>query len=326
VRPSLAAAALLLALAQVPAVPAAAAAPDEKPFPVPDRSVILREEGTVYLVEGRVRIPRGVEVSCQKDIYIRAKGKDPAFLVVEGDFKAHGVGAREIIFEGVTVEPAPEFGKIQLDSCIFRKGGGLATPKDGSAEGEILLQFCRFQDRARCDLALSGTSLQVLDSSTSGPLRIRGADAPGKPNRLKAVVRGGTFQGMEARSVADLTVRINSLRSDPLLFVDLPVLVFDGNKVEGKELRIEHSRAGGFAKTQVMKCDLYPKTLSFRAPADAEKSDALVLDKCWFEGITDPKAIAERIRDAADDPGNGVKVTVQNPQERPLELAGTLNR
>jgi hypothetical protein len=313
---------LLLATAAGPA----AAAPDEKPFPVPDRSIILREEKTVYLVEGRVRIPKGVEVSCQKDIYIRAKGLTPAVLEVEGSFKAHGVTDREVIFEGVTVEPAPEFGKIQIDSCIFRKGGGIATPRDGSAEGEILLQFCRFSDGARCDLALSGTSVQVLDSSGGGALRLRGTDAAAKPNRLKAVVRGCTFQGMEARNVADLTVRINTFRSDPLLFTDVPVLSFDGNKVEARELRIEHTKAGGFARTQVMKCDLYAKRLTFRAPADPANGDALVLDKCWFEGKTDPKEIAERIHDAAGDPSNGVRVTVQNPQERPLEIAGKLNR
>jgi hypothetical protein len=317
--------ALLLLLALAP-VPAAAAAPDEKPFPVPDRSIILREEGTVYLVEGRVRIPKGVEVSCQRDIYIRAKGGAPAVLEVEGSFKAHGSSGREVIFEGVTVEPAPDFGKIQLESCILRKGGGLVVPKGGAAEGEIQLQFCKFQDKAACDVAMTGTSFQVLDSSTSGPLRIRGADAPGKPNRLKAVVRGCSHGGIEARNVADLTVRINKLLSDPLLFVDVPVLVFDGNKVEGKELRIEQTKAGGFARTQVMKCDLYPKSLSFRAPADPKKSDSLVLDKCWFEGLTDLKAIGERVKDSADDPSNGVRVSIQNPQERPLELAGSLNR
>ena len=54
-----------------------AASPDEKPFPATDRSLILREEKTTYLVEGRVVIPKGVEISCQKDIYIKGKGDMP---------------------------------------------------------------------------------------------------------------------------------------------------------------------------------------------------------------------------------------------------------
>jgi hypothetical protein len=50
------------------------------------------------------------------------------------------------------------------------------------------------------------------------------------------------------------------------------------------------------------------------------------MDKCWFEGERDPKAIAARIRDAADEEGTGVRVAVTNPQERPLEQAGAVNR
>jgi hypothetical protein len=314
--------AALLALA----APAAPAPPDEKPFPVADRSMILREEKTVYLVEGRIRIPRGVEISCQKDIYIRAKGSAPAVLEVEGSFKAHGVSAREVIFEGVTVEPAAAFGKIQIDTCIFRKGGGLATAKDASVEGDLVLQAVGFEDSARCDVAMKAGSLQVLDSSGSGPLRIRGTSAEGKPNRLKAVVRGSTFYGMEASGVADLTVRINTIRSNPAVFRDCGAFQFDGNKVEAKEISFLQSKPGGFARTEVKKCDLYSPRIVFRAPADPKVGDTVTLVNCWFEGVVDREGIAARIQDAADDPGNNVRATVQNPQKRPLELAGSVNR
>jgi hypothetical protein len=303
-----------------------AATPDEKPFPATDRSLILREEKTTYLVAGRIVIPKGVEISCQKDIFIKATGTTPAVIVVEGSFKAHGVGAREIIFEGVTVEPGPEFDEIQLDMCIFRKGGGLATPKDGAARGRILLQNVRFREDARVDLALSAESFQFLDSDCSGSLRLRGAPGKDGLNRLKAVVRAADCGGMEAIGVADLTVRINTFRALPLVFRDCAALQFDGNKVEAREIRFEQTKAGGFARTQVMKCDLYAKTIAFHSPADPKRDDVVVLDKCWFEGVTDAKAIAERIRDAADDPANNVRAKVLNPQERPLELAGSVNR
>ena len=288
--------------------------------------MILREEKTVYVVEGRVKIPRGVEISCQKDVFIRAKGGAAAVIEVEGNLKAHGVDAREIIFEGVTVEPAVSFGKIQLDSCFFRKGGGLLTPKGVAAEGEILLQFVSFRDGARCELDMTGSSLQVLDSNGGTPLRVRGADVDGKPNRLKAVVRGSSFWGMEAVNVADLTVRINTFRADPLVFRDCAVLQFDGNKVEAKELSILQSKAGGFAKTQIMKCDIYSKRIVLRSPADTRAADKVTLVNCWFEGITDREAIAARLQDAADDPANNVRASALNPQERPLELAGEVNR
>jgi len=316
---------LLLSFAAA-AAPRAGALPDEKPFPPTDRSLILREEGAVYLIEGRVVIPKGVEISCQKDIYIRSRSKAPAGLVVEGSFKAHGVSGREIIFENVTVEPGTSFDEIQMEKCIFRKGGGLATPKDGQAAGRILVQGCSFEDRARVEVAMTSESFQFLDSNCSGPLKLRGIPGKDGTNRLKAVVRGSKTYGFEAIGMGDLTVRLSGLRSDPLLFRDCAILCFDGNKVEGKELRFEQTKSGGFAKTRVMKCDLYPKVITFRAPADPKRDDAVVLDKCWFEGIVDPKAIAERIRDSSDDPANNVHASALNPQERPLELAGALNR
>lgn len=304
----------------------AAPATEERPFPPMNRSLILREEGIAYLVEGRVVIPKGVELSCQKDIYFRAKGKAPAVIAVEGSLKAHGVSSREIIFEGVTVEPGASFDEIQLDTCIFRKGGGVATAKGGSAEGRILIQGVTFSDTARCDVAMTGASYQFLDSNMSVALKVRGVPGKDGSNRLKAVVRGSKVFGIEALGVGDLTVRLSALRSDPLLFRDCAVLCLDGCKVEGKQLRMEQSKAGGFARTQVMKCDLYPKTLNFRAPTDPDRDDAVVLDKCWFEGVVDSKGIAGRILDSADDAGNNVHVSALNPQERPHELAGAVNR
>ena len=44
----------LLLLALLP--PPAPLPPDEKPFPVPDRSMILREEKVVYVVDGSVTL------------------------------------------------------------------------------------------------------------------------------------------------------------------------------------------------------------------------------------------------------------------------------
>ena len=317
-----AAAAALLALFVLPG----AGDGTEKPFPATDRSLILREEGITYVIDGRVVIPRGVEISCQKDVHIRSKSKTPAFIAVEGSLKVHGVSSRDVIFENVFVEPGPEFDEIQLDTCIFRKGGGLATPKDGKAAGRILVQGCSFESGARVDVAMNSESFQFLDSGASSALKLRGVPGKDGRSRLKGIVRAARVFGIEAIGVADLTVRLSHLRSDPLLLRDCEVLCFDGNKVEGKDLKFEQTKAGGFARTEVMKCDLYTKTISFKAPADPKRDDAVVLDKCWFQGVTDSKGIAERIRDAADDPAQNVRASALNPQERPLELAGAVVR
>ena len=77
---------MLLALA----VPAAA----QGTVPLPTkRSTILRKEGVVYFVEGRQKIPRGCEISVQKDvlpatIYVSPISTVAGFLVPkEGEYQ-----------------------------------------------------------------------------------------------------------------------------------------------------------------------------------------------------------------------------------------------
>ena len=74
-----AAAVALLALFLVPSGPVVAKG-KEKPFPI-KKSTILREGKVVYIVEGTQTIPKGVEIACQKDVYIRGKGKNPTIRV-----------------------------------------------------------------------------------------------------------------------------------------------------------------------------------------------------------------------------------------------------
>ncbi len=54
---------------------------NERPFPI-DRTQILSDEKEVYTVEGRVRIPRGVEITCQRDVHGRGTGSTPAVIEV----------------------------------------------------------------------------------------------------------------------------------------------------------------------------------------------------------------------------------------------------
>ena len=315
------AAALLVALL----LPAAPPPPDEKPFPVPDRSMILREEKTVYVVDGSVTIPRGVEISIQKDVRIKGKGGAAATIVVEGNLEVHGVASREVIFEGVTIVPAAAFQKIQLDTCIFR-GGGVLTAEGAPAAGNLQIQHCTFDGSARIGLTVSAGSVEILDGGAGGVLRLLGAKPEGGTNRVKAVLRGVNADGLHAEGIADLTVRICSFDAGPVTLRDVANLTFDGCKVRAKEISFLQSKAGGFAKTKVMKCDLYSKRIVFRAPSDPKVADAVVLDKCWFEGERDTGAIAARVVDGEDEKDNNVRVRWVNPLERPLELAGSVDR
>lgn len=313
--PAAAALALLLAGGSAPGAPAG----EPRPFPV-DRTVILKEEKAVYIVEGRVTIPRGVEVTCQKDVTIRAPGGGTGTIVVEGSLVIRGVARGEVVMEGVTVEPAGTFTDIHLDTCRMT-GGGVVTGRERPATGMLTVENCTLQGGARIEVEMTGGKAKVFSVLAGSPTLIRGVDREGTVNRLFSNVWTSEFAGFTAENVSDLTLRSNLLKGERVLLRDNPVLVLDGNRVEAPELRIEQSAAGRFSRTTVTKCDLLSTALVFRAPADPKRNDTLVLDKCWFEGRTDPKEIAERIRDAADDPENNVRVAVVKPMKRPLDLA-----
>jgi hypothetical protein len=326
------AAVLLVALAAAAtAAPAGPAPPQEaleteKPFPPCDRSVILREEKVVYLVEGKVRIPRGVEISIQKDVRIRARSAAGAEIEVEGALKVHGVDTREVVFQGVTVVPSGEFARIHLDQCIFRGGGCIRTSKEARATGPIRIEGCSFGEGARIDLALGGSEIDLSSVQVAGAIRLQGVDGRDSPNRLRAVLRECAADGLEVRGLESLTVRASLLRGGPVEVKDCGDVLLDGDKIEAREIRFLHSTAGGLARTRLSKCDLYSKRIVFRTPLDPRRSDAVVLDKCWFEGVTAADRIAERLVDGADEEGNNARASATNPQERPLELGGRVNR
>jgi hypothetical protein len=181
----------------------------------------------------------------------------------------------------------------------------------------ITIENCGFDSSPGLSLGLTGGKVKVMSVSTGPVVRIRGVDEDGKRNRLYAMVYAGTITGLEVENVDDLTVRGVKLKGSPLTLRGNRTLVFDGNRVEGGPLVLEQPGAGLFRATQVTKCDFLGGTVRCFAPAEAGKSDRVVLDKCWFAGETDPDAIAKFVEDREDDPSNGVKVVVKNPMERP---------
>ena len=305
-----------------------AAGADSKPVPFPvDRSRILRTEGAVYLVEGRLTIPKGVEVSCQKDIYIRGVGKN-ATIVVQGSFQGHGVAAREIIFENVTVEPGESCQDLHLDTVIFRKGGGIRSAKGTSVKGKLFLEGVHLTGNTQLDVAMRGGSIDLAGIDCDALAKVVAVNANGRPNKLKVKVRGSVFRkGFELREAHDVTVRINSFAGERVTFVNCGTLIFDGNKVTAKRLEIVQQKAGRHKGTKLQKCDFYCDEISVWAPVQKGKSDTVKVDKCWFKGIEKAKDVhAKFLRDGNDDPKNGAKFALKKVNKRALELAGSLER
>lgn len=318
-----------LALSALAAHPASAKDPvvAEKPFPV-DRGQILREEGVTYVVEGRKRIPKGVEISCQKDVYVIGKGKD-AILEVEGSLQVHGVSSREVIFENVWIEPQAQFEELRLDKCIFRSGGGIRTiPKEG-VEGRFFLENSTFSSPT----SVSGTFCageQDLHATTfSNAVTLKAVTPKGASgNRCQLFANGCTFTGgLSVEGYSDVTIRTNTLQGAKASFKDCLKLVFDANKVESSVLEIRQSEPGRFKDARMEKCDVYTPRIVLWAPVKQGLNETLVCDKCWFKGVTDEKALRSTVFvDGDDDPKCGVRIRFQKIGEKPLELAGSKNR
>jgi hypothetical protein len=285
----------------------------EVPFPT-SRTTVVRDPEVLYVVDGRQRIPPGIEITGQKGI--RLRGRNNAVLEVRGALVMHGVGGSEIQIDGVRIELPEEVQQLHLDLCKLDGGSGVVTPPDKTTSGSITIENCDFQSEPGIDIAVTSGKVKFMSLNASKPVRLRGVDINGKANKVYGSIRTCNLDSLVVENVADLTVRHCKLKGPTLKFSDNRILVFDGNRVEAATLIVEHARAGFFKKTKVTKCDLLCGTIRFFAPADPKKSDRVIFDKCWFAGEMDLEKIAEVIEDAEDDPKNNVKITLKKPMKR----------
>ena len=318
----------------------------EVPFPV-DKTQILSKEKTVYTVEGRVRIPKGVEISCLKEVIIRGKGSSPAIIEVEGSLTVHGVYQREVIFENVTVEPCPTFTQITMDMTVFRGNtGGVKTGPNQSVEGPLQLELFDFTGGSSMDVSFSAGSIVLSSVCADAFTKIRVRKPPGKEkNLVRLFVRGcpqdphvrctphgsrvGLVGGLEADGGDDVTIQLSRI-GGPLCAVRNwgQRLIFDGLKINSSKVEITHEKSGQFQKVQCAKLDIYSSEVVASCPVAKGAKDTLTMDRCWFKGITDPKEVRARIlKDGTSDPeNNGVRIQLPKINERPLELAGPIER
>lgn len=317
--------ALLLALSL--AAPGAAAADAEAtPLPV-DRSTILREQGAVYSVEGKQTIPKGISISCLRDVHIVGRGERPT-LRVEGSLTVQGVGVREVIIEGVRIEPATEFGSVSLETVIFREGGGVLVPRSEPAHGDVQLRDVNFRQGAGLDLTISGGSVEFAKVTTNDPTRIVGARDDGKKVDLRVTIEDSDLDGLAVAGARDVTIRLTHLTGELLSFENCDALLFDGNKVNARRVEITHAAAGALKKTKWTKCDVYSDSILLRTPRKGGNAmDRVLFEQCWFEGETDEATLREKlVRDGEDEEESGAFARFFKISEKPNELAGAVDR
>jgi len=346
IRVPVVAAAMLLGLATGPPAGAFQDGGKEQPFPV-DRTQILSKEKAVYTVEGRVRIPKGVEISCLKEVTIKGKGSAPAVIEVEGSLTVHGIFGREVIFENVTVEPCPVFTQITMDMTVFRgTSGGIKTGKDQSVEGPLQLELFDFIQGASMDVAFCSGSVTLSSVCADTFTKIRVRKTPGKEkNLVRIFVRGcpqdprvkctphgsrvGLVGGLEADGGDDMTIQLSRI-GGPLCAVRNwgQRLIFDGLKINSAKVEITHEKSGQFQKVQCAKLDIYSSEVTASCPVAKGAKDTLTMDRCWFKGITDPKEVRAKILHdgSPDSETNGARIQLPKINERPLELAGPVER
>ena len=318
--------------------------PIDLPFPV-GKTQILRNEKASYWVEGRIKIPQGIEVTVLRGIQIRGKGQG-AVIEVEGELKVHGVQRREVIFENVTIEPAPVFDAIHMDQTICRGGGGIVVPKDKRARGYVLLELFDFVAPSVLELRMDGGSIELSSVCADLPVVLDAKDpADGTPNKVKFEVRGciqeprfecqphggrvGLVGGLLASGANEMVIRLSRLGGALTSVSDWrQILIFDGNKVGSRRLEFVQPVGGRFATGQFVKCDVYSEKVKFSAPfaKQGEFEDTRV-DRWWFRGIDDPKQVLEKVvEDNGDDAENSVRIKFPKINGRALELAGPLER
>ncbi len=307
-------------------------AADEVPLPT-SRSTTLRAGDNVYVVKGRVKIPKGVKLLCQKGVRIVGRGEDPT-LEVEGFFEAHGIRDQEVALEGIHIELTPRFEGLRLAFAVLRSGGGIRTAEKKPVSGRLHLEDVKFQGKATLNIELTGGLVEIKRTSAVSPVQIRAVDSvKGKPNTARLdcfwcfaeyEFVSGFHGGLLVNGVNDVRVRWCRLGGEQSLFQNCRKFVLEACKLDSSVVAIEQSLRGQLGKTKVLKCDVYSETLRVKSPP-AKKKELVQLDSCYFKHGSTVKQIHETIEDANDDPQtpNGAIVRIKKVLKRPLKLGGT---
>lgn len=292
---------------------------ETKPLPY-TRTSLVKARGKVYTVEGRIKIPRGVEITLQKGVVVRRKGSGKAVIEVAGSLVVHGVSGTEVKFHGVQIEPQEEVQQLHLDMCDLNNGSNVVTAKGKTTGGMVTIENCNFSG-SRVELAVTSGKIKLMTVSSGSPVVLRGVDVGERKCRAQASIRTCRLNGIKIDNFDDVTLRSNLLRSQPLLFTDNRVLMFDSNRVDAGEMTFRATDPKGLKKLKFTKNDLFCLSITFFAPRDGKSRNRVILDKCYFGGTVDTDKIAEVIKDGEDDDTNGIRALVKKPMKRPHGLS-----
>ena len=323
---------LLHALAALAPTPLAAA---QVPFPV-DKDLRLEDLGTAFTVTGRVRIPRHVSIEAMRALKIQGSGVD-ATLEISGAVKMRAATGGEIEFRDVWLELTPECKEIHLANCIFKGRGGIRPSPDGPSDADIFFERLDSERAAALTIEASAGSILMDRCYLDGPLVLRGiarSDSAksgftvslyGSSGKVDGRVRG-LLGGITIEGVQDGTIRTCDLAGPQAVFIDNRKLTFDGNNVRAKRAEFRNTVGGGFAGLKITKTDFRADKLVVSSPRQAEKTERLTFDGCYFGGLEDPATIRkEMLEDAENNAESGALGVLRDIRPQPHGLAGLEN-
>jgi len=301
------------------------------PFPV-DQNQRIEELGDTFVVKGRMRVPRRVSLECLRAIKIKGDGPD-ATLEISGNLKMRAATGGEIEFRDVWVEVTPECREITLANCVFRGRGGVRPSPDGPSDADIFFEKNETERNSSVTIEATGGSILMDGCNLGGPLVLRGIPrsetvksgftvavygSSGKEqNRIKGLLGGVTIEGIK-----DGTIRTCDLAGPEVLFIDNRKLTFDGNNVRPRRAEFRNTTAGGFGGLKITKTDFRADKLVLSSPAQAEKTDRLTFDSCFFRGLEDPGTIRKEMLEDSENSQSGALAVFKDVRAQPHGLAG----
>ncbi|MEO7155156.1 MAG: hypothetical protein ABI054_10955 [Planctomycetota bacterium] len=298
-------------------------------FPT-SKSTTLKEDGRTWWIDERAEIANSVSVVNLRATKIegRAKGKENV-LFVSGSLELKAVTGGRVILENVWIELAPDAKSLYLSQCEFH-GGGVRSQGKVSTAAKVFTEITTFGKDASCSLTMHAGSVDMQATHSGAPVVFTGvALAEKSPNRTNVSIlacngdQRGLLGGLLVSGMADVQVRHTVLGGASTRIVDCPKLDFDGNDVQSVTLQFVQTVYGNFGATKIHNCDFRSDKIEFRTPAPEKKLEKVMLDHCWFRGLTEPEKIgALMVVDHASDATTGVTIGYAKISPSAIGLAG----
>jgi hypothetical protein len=302
---------------------------EEIPFPV-RASTSANADDAVYYVEGRQRIDMGTCINVRQGIRVVGRGDD-ATLEIAGELVCEGQPRQEITLENLRLELCERFQSVRLE-WVHLVNCRIEVPKESTVSGRLTIDSSVVDGSIRVNFY--DGEIRFLNSEFKGSVELNGVpwkgkdasavevqilDCSGRDDKLD--INPGIRGGLVIASVPDVTVRGSWIDGARTEFVDCRTVKFDGNTVLGGITCFRQTASGNFKRTKISKCDFYEGRVVLEAPRDGK--DKVVVDKCWFRGLTRKSDILQQaLSDGTTDEKSGANALFRKINERPLGIGG----